>query len=378
MRDLANGEDVIVLSIGDPDFDTPAPIVEAAIESLRAGRTHYSEAGGIQPLREAIARNVSRRSAREISAERVVFLPGAQAALFAVCLCVLEPGDEVITPDPTYVTYEAVIGSTDAGAIRVPLRAENRFHLRPEDVEASITPRTRALLINNPHNPTGAALTAEEIEALGELCRRHDLWLIADEVYADLTYDRPHVSPLSFPALDDRVAVVSSLSKSHAMTGWRHGWAVGPEELAHHLHRLAICMLYGSPRFIQDAGCVALSEPLPELEMMRLAYMRRAEILLEGLAGAPGISCYRPEAGMFVLVDVRRTGLDGWSFAEGLFEAEGVSTLPGEGFGANSAGHVRISLAVEDERLMEACRRITRYARGLARSEVSMSTRGDA
>lgn len=356
---------MIVLSIGDPDFDTPEPIVEAAIQSLRAGNTHYSEAGGIGPLREAIARHVSQRVEREISAERVVFLPGAQASLFAVCQCVLESGDEVITPDPTYVTYEAVIASTGATTVRVPLRAENGFHLQAEDVAARITPRTRALLITNPHNPTGANLTRAEVEALGNLCREHDLWLIADEVYADLTYDRPHVSPLQFPDLEERVAIVSSLSKSHAMTGWRHGWAIGPEELAHHLHRLAICMLYGSPQFIQDAGCIALSAPLPELEMMRAAYRRRADILLEGLADAPGITPYRPEAGMFVLVDVRGTGLDGWGFAEGLFEAEGVSTLPGEGFGTTSAGHVRISLAVDDERLLEACRRIRRYTEGL-------------
>jgi arginine:pyruvate transaminase len=259
--------------------------------------------------------------------------------------------------------------------VPVPLRPENRFHLRPEDVAARVTPRTRAILINNPHNPTGASLTREEIEGLGEIARQYDIWLIADEVYAALNYERPHVSPLSVRGIEDRVAVVSSLSKSHAMTGWRAGWAIAPVELADYLEQLAGCMCFGSPTFIQDASVVSLTADIPELESMRDEYVRRATAVVRGLADAPGISCEMPEAGMFIFADVRGTGLDGLTFAHGLLDAEGVSLLPGAGFGSSSTGHVRISLAVDEDRLGEACRRISRYASSVADAATAAASR---
>ena len=261
MARRARGEDVIVLSIGESDIDTPAAIVDEGVRALRAGHTRYAPMAGAEELRAAIAAHVGALAQTELAPGRVVFFPGAQAALFAVCQCILGPGDEVIVPEPTYVTYEAVIGTTGASIVHVPLPPERGFHIDPADVARAITPRTRAVLLTSPHNPTGAVMTRDELEAIGELCRAHDLWLVADEVYAELTYDVPHTSVLSLAGLGDRVVSISSLSKSHSMTGWRAGWAIGPAELAEHLTYLTLAMLYGSPGFVQDAALVALTAP---------------------------------------------------------------------------------------------------------------------
>ena len=273
----AEGKDVLLLSVGDPDFDTPAPIVEAAIDSLRDGHTHYSDVRGKLALRQAIARRHQQRSGQAVSADQVTVLAGAQCALFCVAQCVLDPGDEVIVAEPMYVTYEAVFGACGATVVPVPVKPENGFRVCPEDVAARITPRTRALALNSPHNPSGASLPRATWEALAELCIAHDLWLISDEVYSELLYDGEHVSPGSLPGMAERTATLNSLSKSHAMTGWRVGWVVGSTALAGHLENLALCMLYGSPDFIEDAAVAALEQQLPELEAMRLAYRQRRD-----------------------------------------------------------------------------------------------------
>lgn len=359
---LARGEDIYLLSIGDPDFETPAPIREAATRALAAGRTHYAPIGGEPRLREAIAASATADLGRRVDPDQVVVYPGAQAALYALAQCLFDPGDEVITPEPTYVTYEAVIGSTGAVMRQVPLRPERRFHLDPDDLSRAITPRTRALMLNFPHNPTGAVLAPEEAEAVAALVVRHDLTLISDEVYAALSFGAPHRSPAGLPGLAGRTAVVGSLSKSHAMTGWRCGWSVTPTGLVPHLQSLARAMYFGVAQFIQDAAVVALTGAVEELAAIRGAYRRRAEVLVEALAGVPGIVARMPEAGMYVFADVRGTGMDGKAFAAGLLDATGVAVTPGEGFGPSGAGHVRITLGTGEERLAEAGRRIARHA----------------
>jgi arginine:pyruvate transaminase len=238
--------------------------------------------------------------------------------------------------------------------------------LEPSTVHAAITPRTRALLLNFPHNPTGASLTAAEAAAAAELARRHDLWLISDEVYAALADDGVHTSPLTLPGMRDRGVLISSLSKSHAMTGWRVGWAVTPPALATHLRTLARAMFFGLPPFIQDAAAHALSHGGAELARLREAYRRRAAVVADGLAAVPGIVARAPDAGMYVFADVRGTGRDGKQFARGLLDEHGVSVTPGEGFGPSGAGHVRMTLGTAEDRLAEACARIGRYVRTLA------------
>ena len=363
----AAGEDVITLSVGDPDFDTPQPIVEAAVEELRAGNTHYTAFAGTAALREAIARYQSGLSGRDIGPDEVAVLLGAQNALFSAALCLFSSGDEVIVPEPAYVTYPAVLGAAGADMVLVPLRAEAGFHIDPRDVAAAITGRTRGILLNFPHNPTGALLSEEAARGIADLCRQHDLWLVSDEVYSNLVFEGRHASPCALPGMAERSVIVNSVSKSHAMTGWRLGWTVAPVELTRHIGNLSQCMLYGNPSFTQAALARWLGRDLPELGEMKETYRRRRDLVCERLAGVPALRVHKPEAGMFVMIDVRGTGLGAEDFAWRLLEAKGVAVLAADSFGPSAAGHVRITSAVADAKLAEACERIAAFVDELGR-----------
>ncbi|MGX1186060.1 arginine:pyruvate transaminase [Pseudomonas sp. F-14 TE3623] len=359
------GVDVLLLSIGDPDFDTPLPIVHAAIDSLLAGDTHYSDVRGTRTLRSSIASRHQRRSGQEVDADHVIVLPGAQCAVYSVAQCLLDPGDEVIVAEPMYVTYEGVFGACGASVVPVAVCPENGFRVEPADVAALITPKTRVILLNSPNNPSGASLSLKSWKALAALCVKHDLWLISDEVYSDLLYEGEHISPASLPGMAERTATINSLSKSHAMTGWRVGWMIGPKPLAEHLMHLSLCMLFGLPDFVQNAAQVALDKDLPEVALMREEYRQRRDLVCARLSGCPGIRPIKPDGGMFVMVDVRQTGLGAQDFAERLLEDYGVSVLAGEAFGPSAAGHIRIGLVVDQGRLADACRRIASCAADL-------------
>jgi arginine:pyruvate transaminase len=362
---VAAGRDVIVLSLGEPDFPPPDPAVEAAVSGLRAGRTRYTYARGEPAALEAVAHRASQQAGRPVATERVVFFPGSQAALFATMLCLVEEGDEVILGEPAYSTYPGVLAAAGATSVEVPLRPEDGFHLRVADLAAAITPRTRAVLLNSPHNPSGAVATADELEGAMALCREHGLWLVVDEVYASLTWARPHVSVLALDGAEELAVSLGSVSKSHAMTGFRFGWAVAPVELAARLERLLEAMLFGSPAFVQDAGAAALADGRTTA-FMQEAYERRARLFCAALEGSPGLLARTPEGGMFVLVDVRGTGLSGDDFALRLLEEADVAVTPVDGFGPSGTGHVRVSLGAEDALLAEAARRIARLASELA------------
>src|SRR5580704_4387045 len=303
------GHDVIALTVGDPDQAPPEVLIETTVAALRAHRTGYARMIGTEKLREAIAARHAARTGMPCAADNVVVVPGAQGGLYCALQCLAGAGDEVVVPEPIYATYEAVIGASGARMVTVPLVPERGFHPDLDALAAAITPRTRVIWINSPHNPTGAVFTAEEIAAIAELCRRHDLWLLSDEVYEDLAFARPHVSPWSLPGMAERTVVVSSLSKSHAMAGFRFGWIVGPPELVRHLFNLLLCMTYGSPAFIQDGALAALQHELPEVAALREDYRRRAAIMSALLAEAPNCRVVPPEGGMFVLLDIRGTGL---------------------------------------------------------------------
>jgi arginine:pyruvate transaminase len=357
----AAGEDVILLCVGDPDQPSPAPVIEAAKASLDAGRTHYADVTGQPGLRAAIAVRHRDLTGQQVGDDQVVVLAGAQCALFAAMQCLVDPGDEVIVFEPAYITYPATVAAAGGRLVPVPLRPENGFHLDPADLEAALTPRTRVILWNSPNNPTGAVATLPELEVLAAIARRHDLWLVADEVYAGLVFEGTHHSPAVLTGMDERTVTVSSVSKSHAMTGWRLGWLIGPHELASHAGHLALCMLYGSPAFVQDAATLALTRPIPEVGAMRERYRRRRDAVLACLAHLPGLRCHKPAAGMFVMLDVRASGQSAAAVAHGLLAEEGVAVLPGDAFGAPASGHVRLSLTASEERLVEACARIERY-----------------
>src|ERR1700691_3192848 len=357
------GEDVILLSVGDPDLDTPAPVLERAIERLRAGDTHYTPAPGRRAVRAAIAAAHRARTGQGVEVENVIYLSGTQNALFTASLCLAGPGDEVIALEPLYPTYPATIEVTGARLVRARAPADGGFRVDLAALEAAITPRTRAIFYASPNNPSGVILSEAELERIGELARRHSLWLVADEVYAGLA---PAGRVPSLAAqLPEQVVTIGSLSKTHAMPGWRAGWLVGPSQLVEHVESLVMCMLYGLPGFIQEAAITALSvAPQAEQRMRELCTARR-EFLFQGLAGITGIRCCTPDAGMFTLLDVRQTGLSGREFARELYRAERVSLMDGGAFGTETGGFVRLCFAADEAVLREACVRIRRFVASL-------------
>ena len=366
----SEGRDIIHLSVGDPDFDTPSAIIESAIESLGKGRTHYAPIPGEPALRRAIADQATRLYLREVSPEQVVVFSGAQNALFATMLCLAEAGDEILLIEPAYTTYDAVAQAGGARAVRVPLSAENGFQIEVSRIEPAITDRTRAILVNSPGNPSGAVFEPARLADLVALCRRRGIWLVSDEVYWPYVFEGEHASPFSQPGGPETTFVVNSLSKSHAMTGWRLGWTIAPSPVAHQLADLAQCMLFGVNQFVQDAAVTALTRDLPELDEMRQAFRERRDSLCSGLQKISRLKVHAPAGGMFLLVDVSATGLDGYDFAEQLLESVGVSVVPGFGFGESLKNFVRIGY-LSDTAVLEAA--VERMA-GFMRTRIRVPT----
>jgi len=359
----AAGEDVIELTIGEPDVPTPGRFLEAATRSMQAGRTGYSNGRGEPGVVAALAARYTARRGREIGPDQIMCLPGTQTTLYAVLRTLAEAGDEVLLGDPMYATYEGLIAQTGAKMVPVPLRPEQGFRMQAADVAARITPRTRVLFLNTPHNPTGAVLQAEDIRALGEVAKAHDLWIVSDEVYEDMVFPGvTFTSPLDFADLADRVVIASSISKSHAAPGFRSGWCIGPADFCERLLPLSETMLFGSQPFIADMTELAVSEPSPVAAGMAERFSRRAGLIAAMLDGVAGLRVHRPEAGMFALVDVRATRLSGEDFALGLLDRQKVAVMPGESFGAGLNGWLRLSLTQPDERITEACNRIAAHA----------------
>lgn len=355
----AAGADIIELTIGEPDQPPDPQLFEICHQSMLAGRTGYSSGRGEQALLEAIAARYDRRRPG-VDTDNVLCFPGTQTALFATMMALTGPGDGVLVGDPFYATYDGVITASGAHRVSVPLRAENGFRLTADDLEAAITPLSRVLLLNSPHNPTGAVLTAAELAKIGAVCAKHDLWIVTDEVYEELVFDGDFASPFDIPDLADRVIAVSSISKSHAAPGFRSGWAVGPHEFCEKLLPLSETMLFGNQPFIADMTAFALKTNLPTSARMRQSYKRRSALFADTLGKLDGIVPFRPQAGMFIILDVSGTGLNGEEFAWRLLEA-GVAVMPGPSFGDNAGALVRLSLTVPDEAVVEACERIAKF-----------------
>ena len=358
----AAGLPIIQLTIGEPDVGTPSELVAAATAAMLAGRLGYCNGRGEVPLLNALAARYSRRTGRAICTDQIIALPGTQTALYAVFMALTDAGDEVLVGDPMYATYEGIIAATGAITVPVPLRPEHGFRMQVADVIASITPHTRVLFLNTPHNPTGAMLTHADILALGEVARAHDLWIISDEVYEEMIFgDVPFVSPFDLADLADRVIVTSSISKSHAAPGFRSGWCVGPVEFSARLLPVAETMLFGNQPFIADMTALAISQPSSVAPGMVTRFARRAALIHKLLHRVHGMAVHLPQAGMFTVVDIRSTGLTGIEFAQTLLIEEHVAVMPGESFGASLAGWVRISLTLSDADITEACHRIARF-----------------
>ncbi len=356
------GEQLIFLSIGEPDLPPPTAIFDVAEKQMRGGRTRYADGRGEPAVRAALSKLYTRQMGRKIAYDQFLFLPGTQTALAISFLAILEPGDEVLLLDPYYATYEAVVTAPGGVPVGVALDPERGFHPDIAAIEKAVTKKTRAILLNSPSNPTGAVFTREEIDAICEIAKKHDLWIVSDEVYAVLTHGAEFVSPFMRADMEERVIVVSSISKSHAIPGFRCGWLAGSRDFCARALPVSETMLFGQHPFLQDAMAFALENEFAEVDAMRVAYVKRGAALLKGFEGSNRVKSRMPEGGMFMMVDVRATGLSGDVFARRLLDEEGVVVMPGESFGACAAGHLRVALTVDEAAMAEAAARIVRLA----------------
>lgn len=361
----AAGETVVNLAVGDHDIHTDPAILDAMDASARAGHLGYTSVAGILPLRQAVAARLSRGGV-PIGPEAVQITTGGQGALFTAIMVALDPGQSCLLLDPFYASYEQTVRAASGEPIAVPTRAEDGFQPDVAAIAAALRPDTRAILINTPNNPTGVVYARERLEALGALCRRHGLWLISDEVYESQVFDGAHVSPRDLPGLAGHCLVVGSLSKSHAMTGARLGWLAGPEEAVARGGDLATAMVYGLPGFIQDAGLAALRDHAAVEQAIAARYRARRDAVMESLGNAGAVRAARPAAGMYVLLDIRATGLSGSAFAERLLEETRIAAMPGESFGRAAAGHLRVALVKPEAELSAAIATIRAFAERLA------------
>ncbi len=359
------GEDVILLSIGDPDFRTPEPIVDNAVSHLRVGRTHYSPALGELNLRRAVADYETRVSPHRCRVSEVAVFPGVTSAIYSVLSCLLNAGDDIVVVDPTYVGYEPILRALDVNPIVVETSPDKDFLPELDDLCDAVTPNTRVMFINTPSNPTGGIIDQGLLRRLALFCQQREIWLVCDEIYSMFTYGQPHVSLRTAAASLDWLVVIDGLSKSHAMSGWRIGWAVGPPDLVTHLGRFNAMSMFGCPQFIQDAAAFALNNDEYYVCEMRDVYEKRRDRVCERLDEMEGIRYHKPDSGMFVMIDVRAFEEDDKVFARKFLDAERVSVLPGVAFGRSTRGHVRFSLVQPVSVLMKGCDRLQRFVESL-------------
>lgn len=359
---VAAGEDIIEMTIGEPDVPVPDSLMQSAIAAMQNGRTAYSDGRGEPGLLDALAERYTARIGRPFSERNFLCLPGTQTALYTVVAGIAQTGDEVLVGDPMYVTYEAVIRASGADMIPVPLRAEHGFRMQAADIAERITPRTRAILLTSPHNPTGAVLRRDELVAIAQLALEHDLWIIADEVYEDMVFEGvDFCSPLSLPEVADRVVAVTSISKSHAAPGFRSGWCVGPEAFCDAVLPISETMLFGNQPFIADMTELAVRDGSPVAADMTARFQSRASRLRDQVEAACPLSVHMPEAGMFAMINARALGMDGEAYAWDLLE-HGVAVMPGNAFGDGLQDWVRVALTISDDDFDRAVDRIVAHA----------------
>ncbi len=361
----AQGRSIIHLQIGEPDFDTPANVRAAAKRALDEGATHYAPFAGIPALREAIAADVSKRKRFEADPSQVFVTVGGKGVMLYAILGLVDPGDEVIVPDPGYPIYESLTRFVGATPVPIPIRMEHEFRLDVDELASLITPRTRLLVLNSPANPTGGVLTRSDIEQVAELAMRHDLWVLADEIYGRILYDgAEHVSIASLPGMAERTIVLDGFSKTFAMTGWRLGYAVVPKSLIPTYAQLIINTISCAPTFAQVGAVEALVGPQDDVDAMVVEFKARRELLVAGLNDIPGIRCLTPVGAFYAFPSIAGTGMSGADLAERLLQESGVCVLAGTAFGGIGTEHIRISYANSRENLTEALRRIRTFLEG--------------
>ena len=361
----AQGREIIHLEIGEPDFDTPRHIVEAGVRALQEGYTHYGPTPGLPELREAVARNSREVRGIDNNPGQVVVTPGAKPIMFYVILALAEPGAEVIYPNPGFPIYESMIRFSGATPVPMQLLEEKDYHPDLDDLASKITDRTRLIIVNSPENPCGSALNRDELETIANLARGRDLYVMADEIYKDILYTGEHFSIAAFPDMAKQTVILDGFSKSYAMTGWRLGYGIMPEELVPHITRLAVNSVSCAASFSQRAAVAALDGPQDEVQAMAAEFAQRRRLITDGLRSIPGINCPEPEGAFYAFPSIKETGLSSAEFEERALNEAGVALLSGSAFGAYGEGYVRLSYANSQENISKALESLREFVAGL-------------
>ena len=362
----ATGRSIIHLQIGEPDFDTPENVRDAAKNALDAGMTHYPPFAGLPDLRAAIAADTTERRGFAVEPSNVFVTVGGKGVMVYAIMGLVDPGDEVILPDPGYPIYDSITRFVGGTSVPIPIRMENDFRLDVDELASLITPRTKLLVLNSPANPTGGVLTRDDIERIAELALRHDLVVLSDEIYSRILYDgAEHVSIASIEGMAERTIVLDGFSKTYAMTGWRMGYAIVPDWLVKTYSQLIINTISGVTAFAQAGAIEALRGPQGDVDQMVREFNARRDLIVDGLNAIPGIRCHRPTGAFYVFPDVSGTGLTGADLAERLLQEAGVCVLAGTAFGGVGRDHIRISYANSRENLLEALTRIRAFVGAL-------------
>jgi len=354
------GKDVVHLEIGEPDFDTPKNIKEAAVKALYAGYTHYVPAAGIPELREAIAEYVSKTRNIKVDPEGVVVTPGAKPIMFFAGLAFVNPGEEVMYPNPGFPIYESIINFIGAKPVPIPLKEENDFRLDHEDFKKKVTKKTKMIMLNSPENPTGGILTKEDLKLIVDcIVNRDDVLVLSDEIYSRIIYEGMHESIASFLGMQEKTIVLDGFSKTYAMTGWRLGYGAMRKDLALKVTQLMINSNSCTCAFAQMAGVEALKGPQTESEKMVEEFRKRREVIVSGLNNIKGIACKKPRGAFYVFPNVTGTGMDCRRVSDLLLNKAGVAVLPGTSFGKYGEGYLRLSFANSIENIKKALNRIS-------------------
>ena len=360
---VASMQDVISLGIGEPDFDTPAPILQAGIRSLQSGATHYTSNAGQIALRRALAEHLQRRYAVSYNPDTELLITvGVSEALYLAVTALLNPGEQVIVPTPCFVSYQAEVILAGGGVVELPTFMEDGFLARPDALEAAITPQTKAILISSPNNPTGGVATRQSLLEVARLAEKYDLVVISDELYDQLIYGVEHVCFAGLPGMWERTILLGGFSKNYAMTGWRVGFAAAPAPILTGLLRIHQYTIMSAPTMAQDAALEALGNSTEHVEAMRLEYDRRRRLIVTGL-NELGLPTFEPHGAFYAFPSIRATGMDDETFAQRLLQEERVAVVPGSSFGPGGEGYVRCSYATAYEKIEEALNRMQRFMR---------------
>lgn len=354
----AEGRDIVHLEIGEPDFDTPPNIIEAAVQALRNGKTHYGPSAGLPEARAAFAEAAGKQRGVKIAPENVIITPGAKPVLFYGILSLVDPGDEVIYPNPGFPIYESVINYVGAKPVPVPLREANEFRFDLDDVRRAITPRTKLLIYNTPQNPTGGLLGRADVEALAELAQKHNFWVLADEIYSRIQYEGEPFSILSIPGMAERTILLDGHSKTFAMTGWRLGYGIAPKPVTDMMAKFATNCNSCTATFVQIAGIEALRGPQDAVDAMVAEFRRRRDLIVDGLNSIPRLSCKRPLGAFYAFPNITKLGRPSKEIADLLLREGGVASLSGTAFGASGEGYLRFSYANSQDNIRKALDRI--------------------